>query len=554
MTKNKKIALLIASVIILALLVVAAVTDGAMATVACPDCNAETAADCETCGGETAVRGSIWALLPPVIAIGLALITKEVYSSLFIGVVSGALLYSNFNFTGTMDTVTTSGLIDAVAGNAGIFIFLVELGMLVALVNRAGGSAAFGRWATKNIKSKTGAILATFLLGILIFIDDYFNCLTVGSVMTPVTDSKKISRAKLSYIIDSTAAPVCMIAPISSWAAAVSSYAEEGKGLELFISAIPYNFYAILTLVFIVAITLIGFDYGKMRMCEYQVEKTGKPDAVESAAIEENEKPNPNGIVLDLIFPVIALIVCSVLALVYVGGILDGASFINAFADTDATVGLPMGGLIALVISIAYLALRGTLSVKQSLSALPQGFCAMVPAILILTFATTLKNITSLLGTKFYVYDLMSGAAEGLANFLPAIIFVVACFLAFSTGTSWGTFGILIPIVVAIFPEGSELLIIGMSACLAGAVCGDHCSPISDTTIMSSAGAQCDHLTHVSTQIPYALTVAGISFVMFIISGFVQNIWICFPLGIVLTVATAFVLKLITKNQKITEA
>ena len=553
MTKSKKIALLIASVVILALLVVAAVTQGAMGTVACPDCNPETAAECETCGGETVVRGSIWALLPPVIAIGLALITKEVYSSLFIGVVSGALLYSNFSFTGTMDAITSDGLIEAVVGNAGIFLFLVELGMLVALVNRAGGSAAFGRWATKNIKTKTGAILATFFLGILIFIDDYFNCLTVGSVMMPVTDSKKISRAKLSYIIDSTAAPVCMIAPISSWAAAVSSYAEEGKGLELFISAIPYNFYAILTLVFIISITLIGFDYGKMRMYEYQFEKNGKPVDVASETKTQVEESTTKGIVLDLIFPVIALIVCSVLALVYVGGILDGADFITAFADTDATVGLPMGGLIALVITVAYLALRKTLSVKESLSALPAGFCAMVPAILILTFATALKNTTSLLGTKYYVYDLMNGAAEGLANFLPAIIFVVACFLAFSTGTSWGTFGILIPIVVGIFPEGSELLTIGMSACLAGAVCGDHCSPISDTTIMSSAGAQCEHIIHVSTQLPYALTVAGISFVMFIISSFVQNIWICFPLGIVLTVATAFVLKLITKNQKIEE-
>jgi len=554
MTKSKKLALLIASVIILALLIVAAVTDGAMATVGCPDCNAETAAECETCGGETVVRGSIWAIVPPIIAIGLALITKEVYSSLFIGIVSGALLYSNFSFTGTMDAITGGGLIDSVAGNAGIFVFLVELGMLVALVNRAGGSAAFGRWAAKNIKTKTGAALATFLLGILIFIDDYFNCLTVGSVMLPVTDSKKISRAKLAYLIDSTAAPICMIAPISSWAAAVSSYAEEGKGLELFISAIPYNFYAILTLVFIVAITLIGFDYGKMRMYEYQVETTGKPDAIESGNAANVEAPNPKGRVFDLIFPVLALIVCSVLALVYVGGILDGASFVDAFADTDATVGLPMGGLIALIISIAYLAIRGTLSVKDSLSALPAGFCSMVPAILILTFATGLKNMTSLLGTKYYVYDLMSGAAAGLENFLPAIIFVVACFLAFSTGTSWGTFGILIPIVVAIFPEGSELLIIGMSACLAGAVCGDHCSPISDTTIMSSAGAQCDHLAHVSTQIPYALTVAGISFVMFLISGFVQNIWICFPLGVVLTVAVAFVLKLITKNHKPTNA
>ncbi|MBQ3489196.1 MAG: Na+/H+ antiporter NhaC family protein [Clostridia bacterium] len=521
-----------------------------MGTVGCPDCNAETAADCETCGGETVVRGSIWAIVPPIIAIGLALITKEVYSSLFIGIVSGALLYSNFSFTGTMDAITAEGLISAVSGNAGIFVFLVELGMLVALVNRAGGSAAFGRWAAKNIKTKTGAALATFALGILIFIDDYFNCLTVGSVMLPVTDSKKISRAKLAYLIDSTAAPICMIAPISSWAAAVSSYAEEGKGLELFISAIPYNFYAILTLVFIISITLIGFDYGKMRMYEYQVETTGKPDAVEGE-VATTDEPNPKGKVFDLIFPVLALIVCSVLALVYVGGILDGADFVDAFADTDATVGLPMGGLIALVISIIYLSLRGTLSFKESMEALPKGFCAMVPAILILTFATGLKNMTALLGTKYYVYDLMSGAAAGLANFLPAIIFLVACFLAFSTGTSWGTFGILIPIVVSIFSEGSELLIIGMSACLAGAVCGDHCSPISDTTIMSSAGAQCNHLAHVSTQIPYALTVAGISFVMFLISGFVQNIWICFPLGIVLTVAVAFVLKMITKNKEI---
>ena len=552
MTKTKKIALLIASIVILALMIVAFVTDGASATVACPDCTADTAAECETCSGEMNVRASIWALLPPVIAIGLALITKEVYSSLFIGIVSGAVLYSNFSFTGTLDAVTNDGLIEAVSGNAGIFIFLVELGMLVALVNRAGGSAAFGRWAATHIKTKVGAMLATFFLGILIFIDDYFNCLTVGSVMLPVTDSKKISRAKLSYLIDSTAAPVCMIAPISSWAAAVSSYAEEGKGLELFISAIPYNFYAILTLVFIVVITFIGFDYGKMAMYEHLFETTGKPaDAVEGESKSEAIEANPNGRVFDLLFPVIALIVCSVLALLYVGGILDGANIIDAFADTDATVGLPMGGLVALVISIAYLALRKVLSVKKSLAALPDGFCAMVPAILILTFATALKNMTSVLGTKYYVYDLMSGAAEGLANFLPAIIFVVACFLAFSTGTSWGTFGILIPIVTAIFPAGSELLIIGMSACLAGAVCGDHCSPISDTTIMSSAGAQCDHLVHVSTQIPYALTVAGISFVMFLISGFVQNIWICFPLGIVLTIATAFVLKAITKNRKL---
>ena len=550
MTKTKKIALAIAAIVIIALLIVAGVTGGSLKTVACPDCTPLTQLFCETCGGEGEVRGTIWALLPAVIAIGLALITKEVYSSLFLGILSGALLYSNFSFTGTLDALTNGGLIDAVSGNAGIFIFLVELGMLVALVNRAGGSAAFGRWAATHIKTKVGAILATFVLGILIFIDDYFNCLTVGSVMLPVTDTHKISRAKLAYIIDSTAAPVCMIAPISSWAAAVSSYAEDGKGLDLFIAAIPYNFYALMTLVFIIVITLIGFDYGKMAAYEHQVQISGKPDAVEPTEDADMGEYSEKGHLMDLIFPVFSLIVFSVFALLYVGGIFDGKNIAEAFADTDATVGLPMGGLIALVVSIIYLLVRRVLSIDKCLKALPAGFCAMVPAILILTFATALKNMTSLLGTKYYVYDLMSGAAEGLAKFLPAIIFLVACFLAFSTGTSWGTFGILIPIVVGIFPAGSELLIIGMSACLAGAVCGDHCSPISDTTIMSSAGAQCNHLAHVSTQLPYAITVAGISFVMFIISGFVQNIWICLPLGVVLTVATAFVLKAIHKNRK----
>ena len=594
MSKAKKIVLAVFSLVVVALLVVAAVTGGAKGTVNCPDCKgsgfidcktcealpedndseslvdepAESVADepaevCEDCGGtktiactnddcgEGQVRGTVWALLPAVIAIGLALITKEVYSSLFLGVLSGALLYSNFSFTGTLDAVINGGLIDAVSGNAGIFLFLVELGMLVALVNRAGGSAAFGRWAATHIKTRVGAMLATFCLGILIFIDDYFNCLTVGSVMRPVTDAHKISRAKLAYLIDSTAAPVCMIAPISSWAAAVSSYAEEGQGLKLFIAAIPYNFYAILTLVFIVAITFMGFDYGKMAACEYGFLKTGKPDAVEDSKAEQMGEFNPNGHVMDLLFPVIALIVASVFSLLYVGGIFRGENIADAFANTDATVGLPMGGLIALVVSLIYMAIRRVLSLKDCLAALPKGFTAMVPAILILTFATALKNMTTLLGTKYFVYSLMNGAAEGLANFLPAIIFLVACFLSFSTGTSWGTFGILIPIVTGIFPEGNELLIIGMSACLAGAVCGDHCSPISDTTIMSSAGAQCDHLTHVSTQMPYALTVAGISFVMFIVSGLVQNIWICLPLGVVLTVGTALVLKLITKKRKL---
>ena len=553
MTKGKKITLLIAVVLILAALVFAGVTGAANGTVDCPDCDGIVSQLlCETCGGEGAVRGTLWALLPPIIAIGLALITKEVYSSLFIGILSGALLYSNFSFTGTIDGIINEGLISAVSGSAGIFIFLIELGVIVALINRAGGSAAFGKWAQTHIKSRVGVMLATFLLGVLIFVDDYFNCLTVGSVMRPVTDSKRISRAKLSYLIDATAAPICMIAPISSWAAAVASYAEEGEGLSLFISAIPYNFYSILTLVFIVGITLMRFDYGPMKLHEFNAIEFN--DLYTSG--EKNEAvevtPSQKGRVIDLILPVVILIVSCVFGLIYVGGILDGANFVDAFADTDATVGLPWGGLVALVLIIAYMLIRRIISFKESMEAVPQGFIAMVPAILILTFATALKNMTSGLGAKYFVGDLMAGQAETLGVFLPAIIFLVACVLAFATGTSWGTFGILIPIVTAIFPASSELLIIGMSACLAGAVCGDHCSPISDTTIMSSAGGQCNHLNHVSTQMPYAMTVAAISFVMFVISGIVQNIWICLPLGIVLTIATLFVIKLITQKKSTT--
>ena len=554
MSKSKKITLIIAAVVILALLVVAGVTNGANGTVDCPDCDGLDSLICETCEGEAVVRGTLWALLPPVIAIGLALITKEVYSSLFIGILSGALLYSDFSFTGTMDSLIGDGLISAVADSAGIFIFLVELGIIVALINKAGGSAAFGNWAKTHIKSRTGAMLATFLLGVLIFVDDYFNCLTVGSVMRPVTDSKRISRAKLAYIIDATAAPICMIAPISSWAAAVASYAEEGEGLKLFITAIPYNFYSILTLVFVIAISIMGFDYGAMRIHELNaIENNDLYTCGEKNEVPEVE-PSSKGRVIDLVLPVVFLIVSCVFALVYVGGILDGASFIDAFADTDATVGLPWGGLVALVLIIAYMLCRRVISFKESMDCIPQGFIAMVPAILILTFATALKNMTSGLGAKYFVGDIMSGQAAALGSLLPAIIFLVACVLAFATGTSWGTFGILIPIVTAIFEPGSTLLIIGMSACLAGAVCGDHCSPISDTTIMSSAGGQCNHLNHVSTQMPYAITVAAISFVMFVISGFVQNIWICLPLGIVLTVATLFVIKMLTNKKPAAES
>ena len=548
MTKNKKIALTIAAFVILALMIAAGVTGAASGTVDCPDCTVGDT-DCETCNGAGEVRGTLWALVPPFIAIGLALITKEVYSSLFVGILSGAMLYSDFSFAGTIDAITSDALISAVSGSAGIFIFLVELGIIVALINRMGGSAAFGNWAKSHIKSRVGAMLATFLLGVLIFVDDYFNCLTVGSVMRPVTDSKKVSRAKLAYLIDATAAPICMIAPISSWAAAVASYAEDGKGLALFIKAIPYNFYSILTLVFIIAISLMKFDYGSMRIHEMNAMELGDLYTTGDKNEQIEAELSTSGKVYDLVIPVVILIVACVFALIYVGGIFDGASFVDSFANTDATVGLPWGGLVALVLIIAYVLIRRLITFKETMECIPQGFIAMVPAIMILTFATALKNMTTALGAKYYVGDLMSNSAEALGSFLPAIIFVVACILSFATGTSWGTFGILIPIVTAIFPEGSELLIIGMSACLAGAVCGDHCSPISDTTIMSSAGGQCNHLNHVSTQIPYATTVAAISFVMFVISGFVQNIWICLPLGIILTVATLFVIKIITEKK-----
>ena len=502
--------------------------------------------------------GTPWALLPPVIAIALALITKEAYSSLFIGIFVGGLFAANFRPVKAVDTLVNDGLIAAVSGTAGIFVFLVVLGILVALVNKAGGSAAFGAWAQKNIKSRTGAMLATFVLGVLIFIDDYFNCLTVGSVMRPVTDNHKISRAKLSYIIDATAAPICMIAPISSWAAAVSSYAPEGQGISLFVQAIPYNFYSILTLVFVVALALMKFDYGPMKLHEINaLEKGDLYTCGEKNEVPEDE-PSSRGKVIDLVLPIIVLIIVCVIALIYVGGFFGvdiwggtecAGDFIASFGNTDATVGLPWGGLIALVFTIAYLAIRKVVSFKEAMDCVPKGFVAMVPAILILTLATSLKNMTGLLGADVYVEGLMKGAAAGLANFLPAVIFIVACVLAFATGTSWGTFGILIPIVTAMFDPSNSLYIIGMSACLAGAVCGDHCSPISDTTIMSSAGGQCNHINHVSTQLPYAITVAAVSFVSYIIAGFVQSAYIMLPLSIVLMIATLFVIKAVTKKE-----
>jgi Na+/H+ antiporter NhaC len=497
--------------------------------------------------------GTFWALVPPIIAITLALITKEAYSSLFIGVVIGALFACDFAPVATIDMIVNDGIIAAIADNAGIFLFLVLLGIIVALVNLAGGSAAFGRWAEKNIHTRVGAQLATFILGILIFIDDYFNCLTVGSVMRPVTDRHQISRPKLAYLIDATAAPVCMIAPISSWAAAVSSTAEDLdtgiSGIQLLIRAIPYNFYSLLTFVFIITLTLLKFDYGPMRGFEERARNTG--DLSGSAGSTE-ENANPKGRVIDLVIPVIMLIILCTIGMLYVGGFFGAdtsgctdyaGDFIGAFGNTDAFVGLPWGGIIALVLTVIYLVARRVVGFREAMGCIPKGFQAMISPIIILTLAVSLKTTLNALGAADYVHDLMYAASEGLYNMLPAVIFLVACVLAFASGTSWGTFGILIPIVTAIFPSDSALLYIGISACCAGAVCGDHCSPISDTTIMSSAGAQVEHVNHVATQLPYAITVACLSFVCFVLAGFIQNWIVCLAIGVVLTVGTLFAIR-----------
>ena len=499
---------------------------------------------------------SFWALVPPIVAIGLALITKEVYSSLFTGIVVGGILGCAGNAATAVDHVVSTGVIAAVEGTAGIFVFLVILGVIVALINRAGGSAAFGRWAQTHIKTRVGAQLATFILGVLIFIDDYFNCLTVGSVMLPVTDSHKVSRSKLSYLIDATAAPICMIAPISSWAAAVSSYTEGTglSGIELFIRAIPYNFYSLLTLVFVFAIILMKADFGPMAKHERNAIENGDLFSSKERVGGEETFANPRGRVIDLILPVVVLVVISVIGLLYIGGFFGvdawggtdcTGDFIAAFGNTDATVGLPWGALIALIAIVAYLISRKLITFTEAMECVPQGFVAMVPAITILTLATALKNISNdLLGSAVFVETLMqSEGAQGLQTFLPAVIFVVACLLAFATGTSWGTFGILIPIVSNMFGPSDVMLYIGMSACLAGAVCGDHCSPISDTTIMSSAGARCVHVQHVSTQLPYAISVAAISFICFVVAGFVQNAWICLALGAVLGIGFLWIMK-----------
>ena len=490
---------------------------------------------------------TFWALVPPVVAIGLALITKEVYSSLFVGIVVGGAFACGGSIPAAVDNVVGVGLVNAVSGSAGIFVFLVILGVVVSLLNRAGGSAAFGRWARTHIKTRVGAQLATFVLGVLIFIDDYFNCLTVGSVMLPVTDGHRISRAKLAYLIDATAAPICMIAPISSWAAAVSKFTE-GTGLSgigLFVRAIPYNFYSLLTFVFVLGLILMQVDYGPMARHEHNAVEHGDLFSGQERVNSEEVISNPRSRVIDLVLPIVVLVVISVVGLLYVGGYFGvdawggteyAGDFVGAFGNTDAFVGLPWGGILALIFLIAYLVCRRLLTFKEVMDCVPQGFIAMVPAIMILTLATSLKNISNdLLGSASFVEMLMhSDFAQGLSNFLPAVIFVVACLLAFATGTSWGTFGILIPIVSNMFGVEDPLLYIGMSACLAGAVCGDHCSPISDTTIMSSAGAQCAHVVHVSTQLPYAVSVAVVSFVCFLLAGFLQNAVICLAVGVVL--------------------
>ena len=524
------------------------VGNGGVGQVVCGDCAGEGLVEADSRYYKT-----FMALMPPVIAIILALVTKEVYSSLFVGIVAAGLLVSNFKPVATLDTVLNDGFIASLADSwdVGILIFLVLLGIIVALVNRAGGSRAFGEWTKKHVKTKVGAQLATFALGVLIFVDDYFNCLTVGSVMKPVTDSHKISRSKLAYLIDATAAPICMIAPISSWAAAVSGVVEGQNGLELFIKAIPYNFYSLLTIAMIIAISLMKFDYGPMKKHELaaaQGDLHSDPDAIieEEVFVEDGKKRS----VWDLVLPVVVLIISCVFGMLYSGGFFAGISFIDAFAGCDASVALSWGAIIAIIIDLIYLLCRRVVTFKEAMECVPEGFKAMVPPILILTFAWTLSGLTGMLGADVFVAELMEGAAAGLMNLLPAIIFLVAVGLAFSTGTSWGTFGILIPIVVSVFAADSEILIIGISACLAGAVCGDHCSPISDTTIMASAGAKCNHINHVSTQLPYALTVAAVSFVAYVITGFVQSWYIMLPVALVAMVAVLFGIKAIVAKKE----
>jgi len=513
----------------------------------CAAAFAEDTGAAEAAGAPNPFVNTFWSLVPSIVAICLALITKEVYSSLFVGILAGALLNTNFHLENAMNRIFSGGFIASVSDsyNIGILVFLVLLGMIVALMNKAGGSAAFGRWAGEHIHSRAGAQLATMLLGILIFIDDYFNCLTVGSVMRPVTDKHKISRAKLAYLIDATAAPVCIIAPISSWAAAVAAFADDGVGLKLFINAIPFNFYALLTIVMMITMILLKVEFGSMARHEKNARKgdlfSGRNpyDGMEGLGKQEQ-----GGRMSYLLVPVIALIIFSTLGMVYTGGFFSGVDFVTAFSNSDASVGLMLGSFFAIVVTVIFYLISGAMKFKDIMECLPSGFKAMVPAILILMFAWTLKDITIELGAKEYVRGIVSNSAQGMHNFLPAIVFLVGCLLSFSTGTSWGTFGMLIPIVQGVFPMDNPLAIVCISACMAGAVCGDHCSPISDTTIMSSAGAQCDHVNHVNTQLPYAVTCAAVSFLTYILAGFVPNAWIALPAGIAAMVLVVSCIKI----------
>ena len=530
----------------------------------CPDCGTAgvvlsedlEAVTCEACEGVGYVNSpssfynTFWALLPPIIAIALALITKEVYSSLFLGILVGGLLYSNFAFEATILHVFNDGIVASVTDsyNMGILIFLIILGSMVCLMNKAGGSAAFGRWAKDHIKSRVGAQLASVLLGVLIFIDDYFNCLTVGSVMRPITDKHNISRAKLAYIIDATAAPICIIAPISSWAAAVAGFAEDGQGFNLFLRAIPYNYYALLTIVMMVGMILMKAEFGPMAKYEKNaIEKGDLFSGSNPYAGAEDDAPEDKGRVLDLVLPVVVLIICCVIGMIYSGGFFDGEGFITAFSNSDASVGLMLGSAFALVFTLVYYLIRRSMSFKEMMGCIPEGFKAMVPAIMILTFAWSLKNMTDSLGAKFFVRDFVRSSASGLQMILPLIVFAIGCLLAFATGTSWGTFGILIPIVQNVFSMDNPMAIVCISACMAGAVCGDHCSPISDTTIMASAGAQCDHVNHVSTQLPYAITCAVVSGVTYLIAGILVSMGapglLGLPIGIVLMIGALFVIR-----------
>ncbi len=509
----------------------------------------------------TEAISSLWSLLPPVVAIGLALITKEVYSSLFIGILTGGFLYTvatDGGFMGMCNAVVQEGFIANLADsyNVGILIFLVVLGIIVVLMNKAGGSRAYGEWAAKHITSRKGASLSTFLLGVLIFVDDYFNCLTVGSVMRPVTDKHKISRAKLAYLIDATAAPVCIIAPISSWAAAVAGTVEGVNGISLFIRTIPYNLYALLTIIMVIFIASTDMDFGGMKLHEDHA-KNGDLFTTGKRVYANDEEPvTTRGKVIDLILPVVILIVLCVLGMIYTGGFFSGESFIDSFANCDASVGLAMGSMGALILIVLYFMCRKVLNFTQCMESIPDGFKQMVPAILILTFAWTLKSMTGLLEAGPFVSCLVEGAA-GAKIILPMILFLVAVGLSFATGTSWGTFGILIPIVTSVFEKDlaavanggaiPAIVIVCISACLAGAVCGDHCSPISDTTIMASTGAQCDHVNHVSTQLPYALTVAAVCSVGYLIAGFIQNVFLVLGVSILLLLLVLFILKNVCK-------